>query len=241
MRYAVLSDVHGNRPALDSVVASLNEAEVDGVVCLGDIVGYGADPGYAIAVLRELASVIVTGNHDAAASSREHGFSFNARATEAIDWTRGVLAKPEKTYLRGLPFTAVHEGALLVHSSPRNPGTWPYVTTMRGARSAFSAFDEIVCFLGHTHEPAFFEWKDGKVTASPLPSLTMSDGSRYIVNAGSVGQPRDGDPRASYAVVDTDERRITIHRVEYDTERAGRDILAAGLPAFLAERLTRGD
>ncbi len=240
MRYAVLSDVHANAQALRAVVSSLKVADVRSVVCLGDVVGYGADPGEVIAVSRTLCEVTVAGNHDRAASARDSGFLFNQSASEAIVWTREQLSDEEVSYLAGLPLTSVYEETLLVHASPRNPGAWTYVTGRRSAAIALSAFEERLCLVGHTHRPAFYVSDGEKARRLSLPKLTMQDGRRYLVNVGSVGQPRDGDPRASYAVVDTNADTVEICRVAYDTELAGRRILAAGLPVFLAERLNHG-
>jgi diadenosine tetraphosphatase ApaH/serine/threonine PP2A family protein phosphatase len=241
VRYAVLSDVHGNMQAMRAVADSLRSTSLDAAVCLGDVVGYGADPGEVVAAVRDLCEVVVVGNHDAAAASDDHGFSFNEWAREAILWTRGELTAEQRSYLAALPLEAAHEGALLVHSSPSNPAAWPYVVARRHARIAFKAFDERLCFVGHTHEPAFYVWDGRDARVGELPKLTMEDGSRYIVNVGSVGQPRDGDPRAAYGVVDTEVGTVEIRRVEYDAELAGRRIVEAGLPVFLAERLTHGN
>jgi predicted phosphodiesterase len=240
VRFAVLSDVHGNAQALRAVRRSLGADRVDSVVCLGDVVGYGADPDETIAAVRDMCEVTVTGNHDRAVCSDDHSFSFNEWASEAILWTRKRLTGEETEYLRGLPLTASHGGALLVHSSPRNAGSWTYVDTRRGAAVAFSAFEERLCLIGHTHEPAIYVSGMRKTRRLRTDELTMEDGHRYLVNVGSVGQPRDGDARASYGIVDTDAGTMKIRRVEYDAELAGRRIVAAGLPVYLAERLTQG-
>ncbi|MFH1502973.1 MAG: metallophosphoesterase family protein [Candidatus Eisenbacteria bacterium] len=240
MRYAVLSDVHSNAPALRAVVDSFDANGVNSSVCLGDVVGYGADPVEAVAVIRKLCDVVVRGNHDNAASSEEFGGSFNDDAGEAIAWTRGQLSTAEASYLGGLPLSASYEGARLVHASPLNPGSWTYITRMRDATAAFRAFEEPLCLVGHTHEPVFYVTDGKRRRRREIPRLRMKHDRRYLINVGSVGQPRDGDPRASYAVVDTDEQTVEIVRVPYDTELAGRRIAGAGLPASLAERLTSG-
>lgn len=240
MRYAVLTDVHANALALEAVVDSLESRGIDSVVCLGDTVGYGADPGEAIAVIRQLCDKTVLGNHDSAAVSEGLEARFNQWARDAIAWTRTRLTEDEVEFLRGLPMTATHQGALLVHASPLDPGSWRYLIRGRDASAAFAAFEERLCLVGHSHEPVFFECGGTTTRVVPVGKLEMADDKRYIVNAGSVGQPRDGDPRASYAVVEPDAGTVEIVRVPYDTERAGRRITAAGLPAFLGERLSSG-
>jgi len=240
VRYAVLSDIHGNAEALESVLASLAGMDVQGAVCLGDIVGYGADPSGSIASVRRWSEATVMGNHDRAVVNRREADSFNEWAHDAVVWTREQLTEEELAFLRGLPLTATYQGAVLAHASPRRPGAWNYILDEGLARGAFDSFDQQLCLIGHSHEPCFFEMDGEEVRMLPPGTLTMASGRRYLANAGSVGQPRDGDPRASYAVVDLERSTVEIVRVEYDVETAGRKIERAGLPVVLAERLVRG-
>lgn len=240
MRYAVISDVHANMEALTAVTDSIAAAGVETVVCLGDTVGYGPEPQAAVAAVRQLAAVSVLGNHDRAVFTEGAEARFNEWAEDAICWTREELDAEEIDFLSALPLSLVHEGAFMAHASPRDPASWAYVMDERDAAAQFGGFHETLCLIGHSHEPGFFEWDGTKAAELFGDVLVMESDKRYIVNAGSVGQPRDGDPRAAYAVVDDDELRGDIIRVEYDTERTGRKIVQAGLPAFLAERLTHG-
>jgi diadenosine tetraphosphatase ApaH/serine/threonine PP2A family protein phosphatase len=240
VRYAVLSDIHGNAEALQATLESLRERGIDHAVCLGDIVGYGADPSTVVESVRKWSEATVLGNHDGAAAGSVNADSFNEWARDAIVWTREQLSDDELSYLDGLPLEETFDGALLVHSSPRNPGSWSYVLDALSAEVAFESFEGPLCLMGHSHEPCFFETEAHDVRQLPPGELEMRDGARYIVNVGSVGQPRDGDPRASYGIVDAEEAAVEIVRVEYDAERAGAKIERAGLPVILAERLLRG-
>ncbi|MBD3348919.1 MAG: metallophosphoesterase [Candidatus Eisenbacteria bacterium] len=240
MRYAVLSDIHANMEALSSVLSSLKSRGVERAVCLGDVVGYGAEPREAVSSVRDWSEATVLGNHDAGAVAENGLGSFNRYAREAVEWTRGRLGDDEREFLSGCPLTERYEGALLVHASPAEPGSWTYVLEEREAEEAFAAFEGDLCFLGHSHEPCFFEQREGAVRKLPPGTIELAPGSRYIVNPGSVGQPRDGDPRASYAVADAGEKRIEIVRVPYDFREAGARIEREGLPVVLSERLATG-
>ena len=240
MRYAILSDIHGNLEALDAVLADV-ATQADAVLCLGDIVGYGADPVACIERVAERAEVVVAGNH-------EHGVAgllaldwFNDRARAAAEWTRGKLDRDHLAWLATRPLVGDIDDATLVHASPYRPGEWDYVVTADEGYEAFAAFATRLCFIGHSHRAG--AWSIGSSGREHEPGATeieLEHGRRYLVNVGSVGQPRDRDPRAAYAVWDVEGRRVTIRRVPYDLATARRKILAAGLPRFLAERLTVG-
>ena len=240
MRYAILSDIHGNLEALEAVLADAGP-RADGVLCLGDVVGYGADPAACVERVAERAEAVVAGNH-------EHGVAglldlgwFNEWARAAAEWTRAQLDDDQCAWLGSRPLVRVLEDATLVHASPARPEEWDYLISAEDGYEAFPAFATRVCFVGHSHRPG--TWSLGSSGPAHEPNATetvFERGRRYLVNVGSVGQPRDRDPRAAYALWDTDEQRVVIRRVSYDLGGARRKILAAGLPTFLADRLSIG-
>jgi diadenosine tetraphosphatase ApaH/serine/threonine PP2A family protein phosphatase len=240
VRYAVLSDVHANVPALEAVLAAARAAGADRVLCLGDVVGYGAEPGPVLDRLGEAGAVVVAGNHDRAVAGRMDLDWFNDLARAAAEWTAEVLSPAHLRYLDALPLSRQEAGATLVHASPADAGDWPYVTTAAEAAAALRASATPLAFIGHTHVPGWF------APGGPAPlhrgpgRLDLDPARRYLVNAGSVGQPRDGDPWASYALWDLGGAWVEIRRVAYDAGEARRRILAAGLPARLGDRLLRG-
>jgi diadenosine tetraphosphatase ApaH/serine/threonine PP2A family protein phosphatase len=240
LRYAVLSDIHGNLEALRAVLADAAD-RVDDVLCLGDIVGYGADPGPCVDLIGTRAHAVVAGNHEHGVVGRLDLGWFNRHARAAAEWTREQLDGDRTAYLDALPLTAVVEDAVLVHASPRQPHEWDYLVTAEDGLGAFAAFDTRLCFVGHSHVPGVWslgswgpDYDRGDV------DVELAAGRRYIVNVGSVGQPRDRDARAAYAVWDVDVRRITIRRVRYDVATTRAKIAGAGLPSFLADRLAAG-
>jgi len=242
MRYGILSDIHANEPALRAVLADLAGQGVARVLCLGDLVGYGADPRPVLETVATRAAVVVAGNHDHAAVGQVDLDWFNPYARRAAEWTAEQLAPDHARYLAGLPLTAEHDGATLVHASPRNPGAWSYLVTRGDGARAFSAFATALCFIGHSHLPAVWVLhEDGRLDFDPAPGrVHLTPGARHLVNVGSVGQPRDGDPQAAYAVWDPEAGAVEIRRVPYDVAEARRRIHAAGLPRILGDRLLRG-
>jgi diadenosine tetraphosphatase ApaH/serine/threonine PP2A family protein phosphatase len=240
MRHAILSDIHSNLAALEAVLEACEALKPDSYLCIGDLVGYGPDPSGVIAEVRKRASVVVCGNHDHAAFDPEEDRYFNSWAREAIAWTRERLAESERRYLEGLELTAEVDGALLVHASPSAPRAWRYVLSAAEARPEFAAFEEAVCFIGHSHVPMAIAETQSGVSEIASGELALERESRYIINVGSVGQPRDGDPRAAFGIFDSDERTYRLVRVEYDAEAVSRKIIESGLPPFLGERLLGG-
>jgi diadenosine tetraphosphatase ApaH/serine/threonine PP2A family protein phosphatase len=240
VRYAILSDIHGNLEALDAVLAHA-ASRADAVLCLGDIVGYGADPVACIERVAERAEVVVAGNH-------EHGVAglldlnwFNDRARAAAEWTRRRLDDDQLAWLATRPLVGDTDDATLVHASPVRPAEWDYVVSADDGYEAFAAFATRLCFVGHSHRAgAWSVGSSGRAYEPGATEIELEQGRRYLINVGSVGQPRDGDPRAAYAVWDVAGRRVTIERVPYDLATTRGKILAAGLPRFLAERLTIG-
>lgn len=240
MSYAVISDVHGNREALQAVLQEIEGKGIKDILFLGDAVGYGPAPDECLETLVSACSVLIAGNHDWGAADKMGIGRFNPFARLALGWTKEVMKKANLTLLKGLPLTAElrDKGAFLVHGSPKEPEKWQYLLTPEDAEENFPFFAQPLCFVGHSHLPFIIErTSEGDMTVH-RNEATVTDGSRYIINPGSVGQPRDGDPRASFAVVENN--LITIRRVEYDIPKTQAEMRAAGLPEFLVERLERG-
>ncbi len=247
MRIAVVADVHANWAAFDAVRGALAAHAPDGVLCLGDIVGYNAAPRPCIDAMRQI-DWVIAGNHDLDVGTRAMREDTNKNARAAQQWTADVLDERQLTYLRQLPRRVVHDEFVAVHACYRNDDhTYGYVTsTMLGQnleRIAHHPEWPQLAFCGHSHQP-LMGWRDraGGVVEGKLHGVVRWPlrATAVLVNPGSVGQPRDGDPRAAYAIVDIDKRRVAVHRVAYDVEHTAAEVLAAGLPAVTAERLREG-
>ena len=240
MRYALISDIHGNIQALDSVLDRIGQLGADGTVCLGDIVGYGARPNECIARIRESCREVLLGNHDAGAIGKTSLDDFNPVARLAIEWTKGVLGRKEVVYLDTLPYCSQGENLAVTHATLSRPEAWNYIFSPRDAAMEFDAIEEDLLFCGHTHYPVIFTLGEGQVMSFRDTQMAMNSGYRYIANVGSVGQPRDGNPAACFLVYDTEKREIEYQRVPYDIEGTQRDILATTIPKELALRLSIG-
>ncbi len=239
-RYAILGDIHSNAPALDAVMADARAKGATHFACVGDIVGYNADPIRCLETIMEMDCVAVQGNHDFYCCSEEQSFDdFHPMAAEVVRWTREQLRNTHVDYLRGLKFVRRTAGFTLVHSTLDMPEKWGYVFDAIEAESNFNYQSTAVCFHGHTHVPVVFQ-RQRDVVRNAFTTLRLEVGSRYFINVGSVGQPRDGDPRASYALYDVGDRTVELRRVEYDVAAAQAAIRAAGLPDRLARRLSFG-
>ncbi|HET6820179.1 MAG TPA: metallophosphoesterase family protein [Candidatus Limnocylindria bacterium] len=239
MRLAVLSDIHANLAALDAVRDDL--PEVEEVWVLGDIVGYGPQPNEVIARLQEMGARSVMGNHDGAAIGQVDIGWFNPDAARAIRWTAEVVDDNARAYLAALPEVRREGELTAVHGSPRDP-TWEYITDSEVAGANLASFDTRLCLNGHTHVPIIFRADDGEVravAANPGAPISVEAG-RALVNPGSVGQPRDGNPAASYLVIDTEARTAEFRRVGYDVSATQRAMREVELPPRLAERLSYG-
>ena len=240
MRTLIVSDVHSNLAALDAVVAA---AEADGpldyVWCLGDIVGYGPWPLETVRRLRSLGAVCIRGNHDAGAVGQISLDTFNSAAREACRWNSAQLDEDARSFLKGLPDTVAVAGFTLVHGTPRDP-LWEYLTGYADAMEALASIGTRDALVGHTHHQFAFE--DGRGVTLPGPSgLTATrDGGRLVVNPGSVGQPRDHDPRAAYAIYDSGEDTLLLRRAVYDIAATQRAMEKASLPEPLISRLSAG-
>lgn len=239
MRVAVLSDIHANLVALEAVLGAVGT--VDAVWHLGDVVGYGPDPDGVVSRLARIGAIGVTGNHDLAALGGREIDWFNPDAKAAMEWTRGRISDSTKAWLSTLQPTHRDGDMTLVHGSPRDP-IWEYITSVPVARANLTALDTTVGLHGHTHLPMAWVERDGRIDAiAPGPGSTFQlDGRPALLNPGSVGQPRDGDPRASWLEIDTDAGLAAWRRVAYDIEAVRTAMLDAGLPGRLAERLRVG-
>jgi diadenosine tetraphosphatase ApaH/serine/threonine PP2A family protein phosphatase len=239
-RVAVFSDIHGNLQALVAVLREIEASNVDFIVCCGDVVGYGAHPNECADLVRERNIPTIAGNHDYAALGLIDTTYFNDIAKKSIQWTRQVLTPENQTFLKNLPLSLEVADMLFVHSSPRNPEAWNYVITLGDARQAFRSFGQRVCFIGHSHTPFVVENCEGELTCPTSPVVEIKPTCRYLVNVGSVGQPRDRNPEACFAVYDRQQSQIEIRRVPYELSDAQKSIRDAGLPPELAERLKYG-
>ncbi len=232
MRLAILSDIHSNLEALNRALSVVDSKGADEVICLGDVVGYGGNPNECVDIIRKRCSIVLLGNHDAAALDLSVAQTFTALARVSAEWTFESLSADNKAFLQSLPLSALKEGAFLVHSSPFEPLEWNYIFSAPDARLAFEHFSEEICFVGHSHVPGVFGEKSGK--------KQVKRGERYIVNVGSVGQPRDGNPNLSFGMFDTEKWDYENVRASYDVRLAAEAIMKAGLPHPLADRLGVG-
>jgi diadenosine tetraphosphatase ApaH/serine/threonine PP2A family protein phosphatase len=239
-RVGIFSDIHGNLQALEAVLAELDKSDVDFLLCCGDVVGYGANPNECSKVLRDRQIPTLAGNHDYAALSLIDITYFNEVAKKAITWTRDMLDPENVDFLRNLSMTIQVADMFFVHATPRNPESWNYVLTIGDARQAFQHFQERICFIGHSHTPFIVENDNDNLSCPESPLVELRDGCRYLVNVGSVGQPRDRNPDACFAIYDREAGTIEIRRCEYDLPKAQDSIRAEGLPNELAERLAYG-
>ncbi len=241
MKIFVCSDVHGNLRALQAVLGAYEREKPCDFLFLGDVVGYGAHPEECIESLLKIPGArMILGNHEAALIG-DGDADMNEFAAEAIRWTRRRLTEDGIASIKERFEPSVDGGYFLaVHASPANPRSWTYIFTAFEAEEAFKARGFEICFVGHTHQPAAFVCGEGEIPFREGVPLLLVKSKRYIINVGSVGQPRDGDSRAACAVFDSDRRTVTLTRLEYDVLSEARDIKKAGLPSFLADRLTMG-
>ena len=252
MKLALLADVHANREALEAVLGHARERGSDRFLFLGDYVGYGADPEWVVETLMEMVgngAVAILGNHDAAVKTG--GDAMESPARTVIEWTRGQLGAEQRAFLAALPLTWEEEGRLVLHAEAVAPRKWSYVADGQAAGRSIRSTSCRVTFCGHVHKPALYSmtemwgsvsemWKTTvfrPVAGIPVPLMPQR---RWLAVIGSVGQPRDGDPSASYAILDSTRNELTHHRVPYDFDVTGEKIRAAGLPWMLAERLRKG-
>ena len=245
MLIALFADIHANRQALSACLAQARHLSVEHNVFLGDYVGYGADPEWTVATVMDLVAkgaMAVRGNHDNAVDDPRE--QLNVEAQVVMEWTRGELGLPERQFLKRLPLTLVDDDRLYVHADASNPQAWRYVADADTAGQSIMATPARMTFCGHCHRPALYTMSAaGKMTAfTPITNkaVQLLPQRRWLAVLGSVGQPRDGNPAASYALLDTDRRELTYCRAPYDVEEAAARIRSKGLPTWLADRLLVG-
>jgi predicted phosphodiesterase len=239
MRIALFGDIHANLEALEAVLADASNQGATEYVCTGDVVGYNADPAACLEIVRSMDCPTVKGNHDEDASGNHSLETMNPVAAIALEWTRNQLSEEQREWLARLRMVRQVSDFTVVHSTLDQPANWNYVTNRFDAMSNFSYQFTQLCFHGHTHVPRVY-MKTDRVVEVPAQSLVIEDGAKYFINVGSVGQPRDGDWRACYALFDLEHKQIVFRRVEYDIDKTQAKILAAGLPSMLAERIREG-
>jgi len=239
MRYAILSDLHANLEATEAVLNDARERECTHFVCLGDVVGYNANPHECVEIVQKMECPVVKGNHDEQAALAESSRGFNALAEAAINWTRAHLTKEDKEWLSALRLTQEVRDFTIVHATLDTPQQWGYVFNSLDAIASFAYQQTTVCFFGHTHVAGAFV-RDDNVTRIKVDQLTIEESKKYFINVGSVGQPRDGDWRAAYCIYHLDKNLVEQRRVKYDLATAQKKIIQAGLPQMLADRLELG-
>jgi predicted phosphodiesterase len=238
VKVVILSDIHSNLAALLKALQYIENLKPDKIVCLGDIVGYGPRPNECVELIQQKCQVSLMGNHDHAVLGLTDTYHFNQYAREAINWTRRALTIQNKAYLENLTFTHHENDILYVHSTPLHPEEWHYILSEYEARQYFSQIKQRLCFVGHSHIPVVFSSADQPVFDE---ELDLSDKNKhYIINVGSIGQPRDGDPRLCFVIYDTDSGKLNYIRLSYPIQETYDEILENKLPAFLAMRLFAG-
>ena len=245
MRLAIFADIHANREAFTACLDAARAKGAERIVCLGDVVGYGADPEWAVdtvMTLVEAGAMIVRGNHDNATGGSAE--SMNAEAQAAIEWTRRRLSEKQRRFLAELPFTRTEDDRLYVHSEASDPPRWRYVQDASDAARSIVASDAQITFCGHIHQPALYSMSATSKMTSFVPvtgvPVQLLHGRQWLAVLGSVGQPRDRNPAAAFAMFNTEKREITYCRAAYDIAAAARKIRDNGLPHFLADRLSNG-
>jgi predicted phosphodiesterase len=241
MRYGIFSDVHSNLEALEAVLDAYKKEAIDEFLCGGDIVGYGANPLECIARIKAVAKLTVAGNHDWASVGLFPVTYFNPLAAQAVSWTRQKLDTADNGFLKGLRLVFKNGDLTLVHGTLHNPEEFNYMMDGDAAERTFEILKTDICFVGHSHLPGFFiQDEEKRLSYREKDALAIQKGRQYIVNVGSVGQPRDRNPDAAYCIYDTDKKKVEIKRIKYDTEAARAKIINAGLPKFLGDRLLSG-
>jgi len=242
MKYLIFSDVHSNLEALTAFAAIAEGVEHDKKVCLGDLVGYCVDPNPCLNWIREHVDIVLAGNHDFAALGKTDTSYFNPYALESCHWTRKALTKKSVKYLSGLPADLVADDVHWTHASPFEPEEWHYILSKNDGRDNFTSLKAQVCFFGHTHQPLILdEDPEGGISESiPEGLVKLKAKNRYLINVGSLGQPRDGDPRPAFVIYDSEARTVEYRRFEYDIPRTQKKIRHKGLPRYLADRLSQG-
>jgi predicted phosphodiesterase len=242
MRYGIFSDIHSNLEALQAVLKAYEKEKIDKYFCLGDIVGYGANPNECVEITRNIAEMTMAGNHDWASVNMFSREFFNKDAKETILWTSKQLSESSRDFLQNLKLMSERENFVLVHGTLKDPKEFNYLLNINDCQETFHLMKSGVCFIGHTHVPVvYIKDKLGHTHYEDTPTIKIESGNKYIVNVGSVGQPRDSIPKASYCVWDTEKREVEIKRALYDVFTARQKIIDKGLPEFLGNRLLVGN
>ena len=237
MRHAIFADIHSNWEALERALDYLRGEKVDKVCVLGDTIGYGANPNECFGWMIQSAEVALLGNHEKAITNPELLEHFNPDARQASEWTAGVLKPEYQKKILELRYLHINLFSTMAHGSPDNPQEFRYLFSSEDARSSFHAFETPLCFVGHTHVPSLFSEAHESVRYLPPGNYQLERNERYILNPGSVGQPRDRDPRLAFGIFDDKQWTFELVRLEYDNQKAADKIRKAGLPAYLADRL----
>lgn len=243
MKYGIMADIHGNYNAFETVLNFLKEQKVDEIINCGDIVGYGPQPNECIELINKTKNVhSIMGNHDWAVNRVDESWEFNPVALKAVEWTKEQLKSRNINYLESLTYEGSISNFMFVHGSPCDP-LHEYMFGVSEALPNLKKMVKTVCFIGHTHSPACFNYMGGRIEAVEFnhgSHLELKEGFRYIINVGSVGQPRDGDPKSSVCIYDAEDFYVTLYRIKYDIKSTQSKILKTGLPEFLAYRLEQG-
>lgn len=239
MKFAILADIHANLEALEVVLDDTRKEKCTHYACLGDVVGYNANPKECLDIIRAMGMPCVKGNHDEYCSADDTLEGFNPHAAEAVEWTRNQLTTEDRKWLRDLKYLRLVASFSIVHSTLDGPQRWGYVFEKLAAAASFTYQNTTICFFGHTHVPLAFI-RDSVVRGGTYSKFRIEPGRKYFVNVGSVGQSRDGVAKATYVVYDMNEGTIELRRLDYDIPKTQAKILAAGLPPRLAERLREG-
>jgi predicted phosphodiesterase len=241
MRLGIFSDVHGNMEALDAVLKALKGEDVNLTICLGDLVGYGPDPNQCVEKVMEASDIVLAGNHDYAAVNLESTEHFNECARTAIEWTNEVLTSASQDILAKLPLIETIDNILTVHATPEQPEQWHYITSAEDAYRNLVNMSVPICFVGHSHVPmAFIQQEEEQILLQSAAEVDIQPGQKVIINVGSVGQPRDGDPRAAYGIFDMKENKFNLKRLAYAVRKVQEKMQKKNLPSFLIERLESG-
>lgn len=243
MRYAILGDLHANLTALEAVLDEIALLDIDRILSVGDVIGYGAAPCETIDLVREASVLPVMGNHDSAIASDVDPCWFNPMARQAVAWSRAQLSRDQRKWLSELPLVEELEHCTLAHATLDHPERFDYIQRPSDADGSLDQLEGRICFVGHTHVPVVIlrDEESGGLTRYTVDrEVDLSDCKAAVINAGSVGQPRDEDPRAAFGIYDTENSLYSLRRLEYDIERESARILAAGLPEMLADRLHLG-
>jgi predicted phosphodiesterase len=243
MRIAMISDIHANVEALEAAMTHIDSQGVDEIICLGDVVGYGANPNECFAIVNKRCSQTLLGNHDAAAIGALSTQYFNIHAKIAIEWTAEHLSETTRSLIEKLPLTKIDSDITFVHATPYEPKMWYYITSLEEAAFNFQFFNTTHCFVGHTHIPMIIvlnEKKEVYVHQGDSIDYGALKGSRFLINIGSIGQPRDRNPKSCYGIIDTEKTTFSYQRVEYNISKTQEKMKKIKMPEFLITRLAEG-